>query len=98
MLRIIARSTLARFVASLAGRKEQAAVKASLDAWFYEVERVFWDGPADIKRSYGTASIINFERVVFNVKGNDFRLVASVDFGRKIVYIKWVGSHADYDK
>ena len=52
----------------------------------------------DIKRSYATASILNSERVVFNIKGNDFRLIAAVDYRRKIVYVKWIGSHADYDR
>jgi len=88
---------LARFVASLAGRRGQAAVKAALEAWFHEVRQASWESSADLKRSYATASILSADRVVFNVKGNDFRLVAAVDYRRKIIFIKWVGSHADYD-
>jgi mRNA interferase HigB len=96
-LRVIARGTLARFVASLAGRRGQAAVKAALDAWFHEVRHASWENSADLKRLYATASILSSDRVVFNIKGNDFRLVAMVDYRRRTVYIKWVGSHADYD-
>ena len=50
-----------------------------------------------MKRSYGTASIVSSDRVVFNIKGNDFRLIAAVDYRRQVVYIKWIGSHSDYD-
>jgi len=51
-----------------------------------------------VKRSYATASIVTAERVVFNVKGNDYRLVVAVDFEKSIVWIKWLGSHKDYDR
>ena len=53
---------------------------------------------ADIRRSYATASIVSAGRVVFNVKGNDYRLVVAVDFEKNIVWIKWIGTHRDYDK
>jgi len=53
---------------------------------------------ADIRRSYATASIVSAGRVVFNVKGNDYRLVVAVDFEKSIVWIKWIGTHRDYDK
>jgi len=72
-------------------------VKAALDAWFHEVSRASWRTSADLKRSYATASILSSDRVVFNIKGNAFRLVAAVDYQRQIVYIKWLGNHADYD-
>ena len=52
----------------------------------------------DVKRSYATASIVTAERVVFNVKGNDYRLVVAVDFEKSVVWIKWLGSHKDYDR
>lgn len=79
------------------GHKNQAALKAALDAWFNEV-KARWSSAADIKRSYATASIIAADRVVFNVKGNDYRLVVAVDFEKSIVWIKWIGTHRDYDK
>ncbi|MFC3705457.1 type II toxin-antitoxin system HigB family toxin [Devosia honganensis] len=96
-MRIIARRTLRLFVDSLEGRKDQPAVKAALAAWFDEVSKAQWSGSADVKRLYATASIVSAERVVFNIKGNDYRLVVSVDFEKAIVWIKWIGSHRDYD-
>lgn len=69
-----------------------------MDAWFAEASRMRWKSAADIKRLYATESVINSERVVFNIKGNAYRLVTSIDFDREIVWIKWVGSHAAYDR
>ncbi len=97
-VRVIARKTLNAFAESLKGRKDQKAVKSALDAWFHEVEKAKWKNSADVVRSYATASIVGSERVVFNIKGNDYRLVVAIDYQRQIVFIKWVGSHADYDK
>ena len=73
-------------------------MKAALDAWFAEVSRAIWTGTADLKRLYDTASVISAERVVFNIKGNDYRLVVAVDFEKAIVWIKWIGTHKDYDR
>lgn len=97
-MRIIARRTLRAFVASLAGHKDQPAVKAVLDAWFDEVRKATWTSSADVKRHYATASIVSAERIVFNIKGNDYRLVVSVDYEKGIVWIKWIGTHGAYDK
>jgi len=97
-MRVIAQRTLREFIAGLAGNKDQPAVKAALNAWYDEVRRADWKSTADVKRRYAAASVISSERVVFNVKGNDYRLVASIDFEKQIVWIKWVGSHRDYDK
>lgn len=97
-MRIIARRTLREFVERLSGNKDQPAVKAALDAWFAEVSRSSWNSTADVKRLYATASIVSAERVVFNVKGNAYRLVVSVDFEKGIVWIKWIGTHRDYDR
>ena len=97
-MRVIARRTLRDFVETLAGRKDQPAVKAALDAWFSEVSKANWASSAEVKQLYATASIVNAERIVFNIKGNDFRLVVPVDFERGIVWIKWIGTHEDYDK
>lgn len=97
-MRIIARRTLREFVDSLAGQKDQPAVKAALDAWFAEVKKAHWASAAAVKRSYATASIVTAERMVFNVKGNAYRLIVAVDFEKGIVWIKWVGTHADYDE
>ncbi|ODS54593.1 MAG: hypothetical protein ABS40_14230 [Agrobacterium sp. SCN 61-19] len=97
-MRIIARRTLREYVDRLAGDKGQPAVKAALDAWFDEVSKAQWTRSADVKRLYATASIVSAERIVFNIKGNDHRLVVAADFEKGIVWIKWIGTHKAYDK
>lgn len=97
-MRIIARRTLRQFVEKLAGKRDQPAVKAALDAWFDEVSKAEWASTADVKRLYATASIVSAERIVFNIKGNNYRLVVSVDFEKSIVWIKWIGTHKAYDR
>ena len=96
-MRIIARRTLRQFVERHAGRKGQHALKAALDAWFDEVRKAKWASTADVKRLYATASVVSAERIVFNIKGNDYRLVVAVDFEKGIVWIKWIGTHEEYD-
>jgi mRNA interferase HigB len=97
-MRIIARRTLREFVASSTGRRDQPAVKVALDACFDEVRKAGWKNPAEVKQSYATASILTAERIVFNIKGNAYRLIVAVDFEKGIVWIKWIGSHRDYDR
>ena len=97
-MRIIVRRTLREFVRAREGRKDHPALKAALDAWFAEVSSATWAGSADVKRRYATASIVNADRIVFNIKGNDYRLVIAVDFEKAIVWIKWLGTHRDYDR
>jgi mRNA interferase HigB len=97
-VRIIARSTLNQFIDSLSGHRDQPAVKAALDTWFHEVKRVKWKTSADIKARYTTASIVDSTRVVFNVKGNSYRMVASINYEQATVYIKWLGTHKEYGK
>ncbi|MPZ57176.1 MAG: type II toxin-antitoxin system HigB family toxin [Rhizobiales bacterium] len=97
-MRIIARRTLREFVASRAGHKDQPALKAAIDAWFDEVRRAQWRSTADVRRLYATASIVSADRIVFNIKGNSYRLVVAVDFEKGIVWIKWIGTHRDYDR
>ncbi len=97
-MRIIARRALREFVESLSGSRDQSAVKTALDAWFYEVRKANWRSTADVKRRYATASIVSAERIVFNIKGNAYRLVVSVDFEKEIVWIKWIGTHKAYDR
>lgn len=97
-MRIIARRTLREFVASRAGHKDHPALRAVLDAWFDEVHTARWKNMTDVKRHYATASIVSADRIVFNIKGNSYRLVVSVDFEKTIVWIKWIGTHRDYDR
>ncbi|MDB5574777.1 MAG: putative rane protein [Tardiphaga sp.] len=97
-MRVIARRTLRQFVESLSASKDQPAVKAALDAWFDEASKAVWKNTVDVKRRYATASVVSAERIVFNIKGNDYRLVVAVDFAKAIVWIKWIGPHKACDK
>jgi mRNA interferase HigB len=97
-MRVVARRTLRDFVESLAGDQGQAAAKNALDAWFHEVTKARWSSMADVKRQYRNASVVGSDRVVFNIKGNDFRLVVAVDFDKSAVWIKWLGHHRQYDR
>ena len=96
-MRIIARRTLRQFTELRAGYRDQAALKSALDAWFDEARKANWSSSADVKRLYASASIVTAERIVFNIKGNDYRLVVSVDFDKGIIWIKWLGTHREYD-
>ncbi len=97
-MRIIARRTLREFIDARAGHKDQRALRAALAAWFDEVKKAKWTNTADAKRLYATASIVSSERIVFNIKGNAYRLVVPVDFEKGIVWIKWLGTHKEYDQ
>ncbi len=97
-MRVIARKTLRRFIDSLKGSKDYKAVKSALDAWFHEAWQADWRNPADVVKAYANASIVGSDRVVFNIKGNDYRLVVAIHYRLQIVFIKWLGAHAEYDK
>ena len=97
-MRIIARSALLAFAKTREGRRDHQALKGALDAWFAEVRAARWLNMAAVKGRYATASVVSADRIVFNIKGNDYRLVVAVDFQKAIVWIKWIGTHADYDK
>ncbi len=73
------------------------AAEQPLRAWYDEACRADWRRPADIKAQYRSASILKNRRVVFNIKGNDFRLVVAIAFRLQVVYVKFVGTHAQYD-
>ena len=85
------------FTDGLKGGMDQKAVKSALHAWFHEVLRARWKSPADILKTYAHASIVGKDRVVFNIKGNNYRLVVTISYLHQIVFIKWIGTHADYD-
>ncbi|MFT7670470.1 MAG: mRNA interferase HigB [Planctomycetota bacterium] len=70
----------------------------ALKAWHSEAKAASWATPADIKKQYGTASILRDGRVVFNIAGNKFRLVAWINYEYWIVYVRFVGTHVEYDK
>ncbi len=91
-MRIIAKKTLVNFY------YKHVSSKASLEAWFSEVLEQEWDMPSDVIGQYSTADVITGKRFVFNIKGNDFRLIADIEFKLKIVFIVWIGTHSQYDK
>jgi mRNA interferase HigB len=97
-VRVIARSTLNLFVQNRVEERLRGAVKGRLDAWYAEASKANWRNSADIKRQYATASIVSAERVVFNIKGNDYRLVVAIDYQYQIVLIVWIGTHKEYDR
>jgi mRNA interferase HigB len=69
-----------------------------IKAWLDEANQAQWTQPADIKAHYRSASILKNRRVVFNIKGNDYRLIVAIAFKLGIVYVKFIGTHAEYDK
>jgi mRNA interferase HigB len=66
--------------------------------WYNTVKQCKWNTPNDVKQTYGNASIVANDRVVFNIKGNDYRLVTEIDYDYQLVFIIWVGTHRAYDK
>jgi len=72
--------------------------RTSLESWFADVKHAEWQKPEDIKAIYRNASIIGNNRVVFNIKGNKYRLVVAVQYTFRIVYIRFVGTHQEYDR
>ncbi len=93
-MRIIKEKTLSDY--SKLSKYKRA--KEPLMAWVYEVRYSKWENSIDLKAKYGNASIIGSKRVVFNIKGNDFRLIVDIEYKLKIVFVVWFGTHADYDK
>ena len=92
-MRVIAVSTLKAFWS----QPECRDAEMPLRSWLEEVRDASWMQPADIKAQFGSASILKNRRVVFNIKGNDYRLVVAVAYRFQSVYIKFVGTHAQYD-
>jgi Uncharacterized protein conserved in bacteria len=72
-------------------------IRKSLQAWYADVKKAKWESPADIKKIYSSASIITNNRVVFNIKGNKYRLVIAINYEHSIVYIRFIGSHKEYN-
>jgi mRNA interferase HigB len=79
-------------------KKSYRDSEQSLRAWFFEVKEDNWKSPNDLKKKYRNASIIRNSRVVFNVKGNKYRLIVIVNYKLKIVFIRFIGTHKEYDK
>ena len=90
-VRVTNRSTVRVFV------DDHADARQPLFAWFEEVEDATWSGPDDIKRRYPSASFLADNRVVFNVKGNKYRVIVAIKYEFFVVYIRFIGTHAEYD-
>ena len=69
-----------------------------LRSWYAAASRATWRGPADVKAAYRNASFIANNRIVFSVKGNDYRLVVAVHYNRSMMFIRFVGTHREYDR
>lgn len=91
-VRIFSRSTIR------ANTNAHADARQALYAWFAEVEKATWKGPDDIKARYASASFLAGNRAVFNIKGNEYRIVVTVKYEFFAVYIRFVGTHSEYDK
>jgi mRNA interferase HigB len=85
------------YFADHAGRRGIKAARSQYDAWLAIVARAAWRNPDDIKASYPKASILKAGRVVLDIKGNDYRLVARVQYQAGILAIRFFGTHAEYD-
>jgi|SRR5579884_528650 mRNA interferase HigB len=90
-MRVIARRALREF-----WEKHPDAEEALL-AWFREAEAADWDSPVAVKARYASASILGGDRVVFNIRGNTYRLVVRINYPYRMVYVRFVGTHAEYD-
>ena len=91
-MRIIAREKLQEF------GKRHANARGPLLAWFREVEKEDWDSPIKVRDRYPRASIVGKDRVIFRIKGNAYRLVVRVNYPYRTVVIRFIGTHAEYDR
>jgi len=94
MVRVIARSTLKKFWE----RPGHGDAKGALASWHDEALKAQWSSPHDIKARYANASICGNNRVVFNIAGNKYRLVVEMQYRAGIAWVKFVGTHAQYDQ
>lgn len=94
-MRVIKKRTLINFWED---NPEYFDAKEPLEAWYQEAKRADWTTPHDIKAQYKNAGILQDSRVVFNIAGNKYRLVVRINFPHSVVYIRFVGTHKQYDK
>lgn len=91
-MRIIAKSTLKKFW------EKYHDAEQPLKAWYDEARKAEWNSFQDIKKQFRSASIVGNDRVVFNIKGNDYRLIVLILFRKGKAFIRFVGTHAEYNK
>lgn len=94
-MRVIALRTLKAFIES---RPEYADARDAALAWYRQVREADWASPGDVKRQVGSASILKDGRVVFNIAGNKYRVVVWINYPYRVVYIRFIGTHAQYDR
>jgi mRNA interferase HigB len=87
-----------RYFASRAGHQGIKVARAQFDVWLSIAGRAEWHSPEDVKRSHPKASILKGSRAVFNIKGNDYRLVTAINYRAGVLAIRFFGSHAEYDR
>ena len=95
LMRVIALTTLRAFWEE---NPDVADAKEPLLAWYRHVLRADWASPSEVKADFGRASILRDGRVVFNIGGNKYRLVVWINYRRRVVYIRFIGTHAQYDR
>ncbi len=95
---IVGRKRAEAFFAARKGHKGMAAARSGYEAWLAIASAADWRTPEDVKRSHPKASILKAGRVVFNIKGNDFRLVAVVEYRAGVLTIRFFGTHDEYDR
>jgi mRNA interferase HigB len=93
-MRIISRKTLRQFWE----RPAYSDSEQPLRAWFREASRADWKSPAEVKAAFRSASILKNNRVVFNIAGNKYRLVVRVNYAYRVIYVRFVGTHRQYDR
>ena len=93
-MHIISRKKLIDFY-DQSGRQD---AKGPLETWYYEANHVQWASPNDIKATYASARILGDNRVVFNIAGNKYRLVVRINYDSKTVFVRFIGTHKEYDK
>lgn len=93
-MRVIAKSTLKKFWEKAAYKD----AKGAIESWYNEAVKASWQSPQGVKAQYRNASICSNNRVVFNIAGNKYRLVVEIQYQAGIVWVKFIGTHAQYDK
>lgn len=91
-MRIIAKKILREFWENHSDCEQQ------LKAWFQEASKAEWTTPNEIKSEYPSASIVGNDRIVFNIKGNAYRLIVKINYDYQMIWIRFIGTHAEYDK
>jgi len=95
---VIGVDLVGRYFAARPGHKGIRAARSQFDVWLAIAVRAEWRNPEDVKQSHPKASILRGGRVVFNIKGNDFRLVAALNYQAGVLVIRFFGTHAEYDE